>query len=131
MKQFLRRLLLAAMTFASFQAFATDSGWLKQEVDASNEQGFTVKAIVNSDQGIKLITVAVPKEKLNKSKEDIDEIIVIGQRKQERESLLKNASYEWADDFENGDYGLIIKLNDNSKMPLKLQFSTDKSTTAP
>lgn len=130
MKTFPKALALT-ITLLSFNALASDSGWIKQEVDASNEHGFTIKTIVNSDQGIKLITVAVPKSKLKNNKEEIDEVIVIGKRSEERESPLKNISYEWADDFENGDYGLIIKLKDDSKMPLKLQFSADKSLTRP
>lgn len=115
----------------SSNTYATDSGWLEQKAGETNEQGFSIKTIVDSDQGIKLITVAIPKEKLQEDKSTIEEVLVIGKRTEERESLLKNVSYEWADDFENGDYGLIIKLKDDTKMPLRLRFSADNSSVNP
>lgn len=130
MKFIIRTIALLCIAYSA-NIFANDSGWLEQKEGQTNEQGFTVKAIKSGEQGIKLITIAVPKEKLNSRKSDIEEVVVIGQRTEKRESLLRNVSYEWVDDFENGDYGLIIKLQEDSKMPLRLRFSVDESTVSP
>lgn len=125
-------LILISLLFCiSFKVSATDSGWLKQTAGETNERGFSIKTIVDSDQGTKLITVSIPKERLKEGKDTIEEVLVIGKRAEERESPLKNVSYEWADDFENGDYGLIIKLKGDTRMPLRLRFSTDNSSINP
>lgn len=122
---------LLALSALSIHATALDSGWLEQKAGEHDDKGFMIQSITFHEQDGKLITVAVPKKQLASNKEGIEEIIVIGKAKQEKESILKKVSYEWTDDVENDHYGLIIKLKDNSKMPLRLRFATDKSLLNP
>lgn len=127
----MKRALILLITTLSLNAAALDSGWLEQKAGEHDDKGFSIQSISFHEQDGKLITVAVPKKELPNNREGIEEIIIIGKAKQEKESILKKVSYEWTDDVENDHYGLIIKLNDDSKMPLRLRFATDKSLLHP
>jgi hypothetical protein len=68
----------------------------------------------------KRITVAIPKSAI-KSNREIEEIVVIGKvQKKAGKTFPINITYEWADDYDNDYYGLIITLGKATNLPIRL-----------
>ncbi len=63
------------------------------------------------------VTLAIPKSAINKPGE-IEEVVVIGRRPEKPEPL--DISFEWVDDYDKDNYGLIIRLGKNSNWPIRL-----------
>lgn len=67
--------------------------------------------------GARTITLAIPKSSM-RNPDEIEEIVVVGRRPEKPEPL--DISYEWLDDYENDNYGLVIRLGRNSNWPIRL-----------
>jgi hypothetical protein len=63
------------------------------------------------------ITVAIPKSAIS-DPDTIEEVVVIGRKPEEPEPL--DITYEWLDDYDNDNYGLVIRLGKDSKWPIRL-----------
>jgi hypothetical protein len=63
------------------------------------------------------VTLAIPKSAVNKPG-DIEEVVVIGRRPEKPEPL--DISFEWVDDYDKDNYGLVIRLGRNSNWPIRL-----------
>ncbi len=130
----MKKLLIASLLLIlSPWLMALDSGWLELETGKTTSEGITIKNISETAQGQQLITIAIPENQVRFNKDGIEEVVIIGQRSsaQAQEQPLLNVNYEWAKDFENGYYGLIITLPSVSKLPIRLHFAEDKSTLHP
>lgn len=71
------------------------------------------------------VTISIPKSAI-KDTDQIQEIVVVGKapKKDQEPSKLK-VHYEWADDYENDYYGLIITLGKATNVPIRLYFKGD------
>ena len=69
------------------------------------------------------ITLAIPKKSLS-DPDAIEHVIVIGRKPEKPEPIL-DISYEWLDDYENDNYGLVIHLNKGSRWPIRLYMFSD------
>lgn len=69
------------------------------------------------EAGARTITLAIPKSsRINP--DDIEEVVVVGRRPAKPEPL--DISYEWLDDYDNDNYGLVIRLGRDSNWPIRL-----------
>lgn len=129
MKKFLYS--CAALLFST-PLLALDTGWLElEEGHIDNQSGSSVRSVTQQDDK-QIITVAIPKSQLKRDNKGVEEIVIIGRRQKDaKEEPLLDVSYEWANDIEGDNYGLIIKLKHNSKMPIRLHFARDEGSQNP
>jgi len=120
-------LLLLATTLASAQEGAVQSGWLDL-VEGSKEAALGAE-LVEIEPGdtadTQKITVAIPKSAIANPSE-IEEVVVLGQRpeKPEKPEPL-DITFEWAGDYDNDNYGLVIRLRRNTNWPIRLYMNSD------
>lgn len=69
------------------------------------------------------VTVSIPKDKLE-STEKVHEVVVVEQR-DGKEEVLPGIRYEWSEDYENDNYGLIIKLGKMQNYPIRVYLKDD------
>lgn len=75
------------------------------------------------------ITIAIPKDAI-KDTDDIYEIVVTGKAPiKDDEPVTLKIHHEWADDYDNDYYGLILTIGDFTELPIRLYFKGD--TEAP
>lgn len=71
------------------------------------------------------VTVKIPKSAI-RHPDEIEEVVVVG-RKPDRPDLFEpiEISYEWLDDYDNDNYGLVIRIGKNSRWPIRLYMNSD------
>lgn len=80
--------------------------------------GVEMQEVKSGDtSGSRTITLSIPKSAINKPG-DIEEVVVYGQRPEKPEPL--DISYEWVADYDNDNYGLVIRLGKDSNWPIRL-----------
>ena len=73
-------------------------------------------------EGTQKITLAIPKTSM-RHPDEIEEVVVIGRKPEEPEPL--DITYEWLDDYDNDNYGLVIRLGKNSRWPIRLYLNSE------
>ena len=69
--------------------------------------------------------VAIPKVGLG-NRDDIEEVLVIGRKPPEPEKPEPiEFSYEWVDDYDNDNYGLVIRLGKDTNWPIRLYMNSE------
>ncbi len=106
---------------------AAETDWLELK------EGHEGKKIHAKVQRIKLpelgsnggqqVTVTIPKNNL-KGVNTIQEVVVVAQR-DGKEEILPGTSYEWSEDYENDNYGLIITLEKMQNYPIRVYLKND------
>ena len=106
---------------------ALETDWLKLE---EGHEGDKIHAKVNriklpelGGDGGQHVTVSIPKDELE-STDKVREVVVVGQR-DGKEEVLSGTRYEWAEDYENDNYGLIIKLDKMQNFPIRVYLKDD------
>lgn len=75
------------------------------------------------------ITLAIPKSSIA-SPDEIEEVLVIGKRPEAQEkSAPIDFTYEWVSDYDNDNYGLVIRLGKNTNWPIRLYMNSDPAFT--
>ncbi|MEE4144929.1 MAG: hypothetical protein V2I26_09025 [Halieaceae bacterium] len=67
--------------------------------------------------GSRTITLSIPKSSINKPSE-IEEVMVYGRRPEKPEPL--DITYEWLEDYDEDNYGLVIRLGRFPNWPIRL-----------
>lgn len=73
--------------------------------------------------GTQKITLSIPKAAMG-NPDGIEEVVVVGRRPEKPEPIL-DVSYEWVDDYDNDNYGLIIRLSKDTKWPIRLYMYSE------
>lgn len=122
----LSRLVRHAMPLALLLALpvcALETGELELKagfVDPSS--GVKIEKVTLSDKDqIQEVTVSVPQ-----SAGTIDEIVVTAPREKARTTVQQKKRFELLKDFEHDRYGLVIYLDRNQKLPLRLYFDNSQ-----
>ena len=68
------------------------------------------------------ITLAIPKSAM-RHPDEIEEVVVIGRKPEKPEPL--DITYEWLDDYDKDNYGLVIRLGRNTNWPIRLYMNSD------
>ena len=79
------------------------------------------------DEGeTRTVTLAIPKKSMSHP-DEIEEVVVVGRRPEKPEPI--DIEYEWLDDYENDNYGLVIRLGKNSNWPIRFYLNSDPGFT--
>ena len=112
---------LAALAQEDKQPLQSD--WM-QLVKGYRDQGSGVEmreVEYGSEAGSRTITLAIPKT-YRISADDIEEVVVVGRRPPKPEPL--DITYEWLDDYDDDNYGLVIRLGKDSNWPIRLYLDS-------
>jgi hypothetical protein len=74
-----------------------------------------------SEAGVRTVTLAIPKSAMN-DPDTIEEVVVVGRRPAKAVPL--DITYEWVQDYDKDNYGLIIRLGKNSNWPIRLYLDS-------
>ncbi|MCB1730443.1 MAG: hypothetical protein KDI21_08205, partial [Halieaceae bacterium] len=99
------------------------SDWI-QLVKGYRDQGSGVEmreVEYGSEAGSRTITLAIPKT-YRISADEIEEVVVVGRRPPKPEPL--DITYEWLDDYDDDNYGLVIRLGKDSNWPIRLYLDS-------
>lgn len=124
-----RQLVVALLVFVPLVVFAEgdaqplQSDWM-QLVKGYRDKatGVEMKEVENGETAdSRTITLSIPKSSIN-NPADIEEVVVYGRRPEKPEPL--DITYEWLDDYDNDNYGLVIRLGKNSNWPIRLYIDS-------
>ena len=118
-------LLLVSMIVSSADDSALHTGWMEFVKGArdSDVGAQLVEIEEGATAGTQKITVAIPKVSIA-DPADIEEVIVIGQAPEKSEPLDIDITYEWVADYDNDNYGLVIRLSRDTNWPIRLYFNS-------
>ncbi len=125
-------LLLSLQALAAHSADGTvQTGWMDL-VKGSRDSAVGAEVVeveAGKTADTQTITLAIPKKSIA-SPADIEEVVVMGQRpeKPEKPEPL-DITFEWAADYDNDNYGLIIRLSRNTNWPIRLYMNSDSGFT--
>ena len=71
--------------------------------------------------GMQKVTLAIPKTAIS-DPDVIEEVVVVGKMPEQREPL--DISYEWLDDYDSDNYGLVIRLSKDTQWPIRLYLNS-------
>ena len=120
-------LLLAATTLtAQVDDSALETDWMEfvkgsRDSDSGAE---VVDITADEDADTQTVTLAIPKKSID-DPADIEEVLVIGQAPEKSESRRMNISYEWISDYDEDNYGLIIRLSKDTNWPIRLYMNSN------
>ena len=117
-------LLIPLLVFAQTDPAALESSWLELVKGYKGDaMGAELVDIEDGDvEGTQKITLAIPKKSMSHP-DEIEEVVVIGRKPEKRKPL--DITYEWLDDYDNDNYGLVIRLGKNSRWPIRLYLNSD------
>lgn len=117
-------LLAPLVVLAQTESEPMESDWLELVRGYRGEAvGVELRDIEDGDtEDTQKITLAIPKSAINHP-DDIEEVVVYGRKPEEPEPL--DIEYEWLDDYDNDNYGLVIRLGKNSRWPIRLYMYSD------
>jgi len=108
------------------------TNWL-QFVKGDREEtlGAEVREIsTDPNTGRHRLLIAVPKIAMEGYPQAMEEVRVIGELPEER-PLLPEFEYEWVEDYDNDFYGLLLRFNEEQRLPFRLFFSSDAGFLQP
>jgi len=116
--------IATSLTIFSSGLVALETDWLELK---EGHEGKKLQAKVHriklpelGGNGGQHVTVNIPKNKF-KSTDKAHEVVVVGKR-DGKEEILPGTRYEWSEDYENDNYGLIIKLDKMQNYPIRVYF---------
>ena len=119
-----RHILISILLLAPLAALGQSdqeplqSDWLELVKGARGEAMGVEMREVEEESGTRKLTLSIPKSSMEHP-DSIEEVVVIG-RKPEKPEPLFDISYEWVDDYDNDNYGLVIRLSKDSNWPIRL-----------
>ena len=117
-------LLIALPGLAQTDEVLLESDWMELVKGSRDEaSGAELREIEDGDTGdTQKITLAIPKSAISHP-DAIEEVVVIGRKPEKPEPL--DISYEWLDDYDNDNYGLVIRLGKDTRWPIRLYLNSD------
>jgi hypothetical protein len=104
-----------------------ESSWLELvEGYRGDAAGIQVQKIETDEEtGEQKLTLSIPKIAITDPGQ-MEEVVVIGQAPEERKPLFDfKYETEWVDDYDNDNYGLVIRLGKDSNWPIRLFMHSD------
>ena len=78
--------------------------------------------------GTRTVTLAIPKRAVS-DPAAIEEVIVVGQAPEKAEPMDLHITYEWIDDYDEDNYGLVIRLSKDTNWPIRLYLNSEPGFT--
>jgi len=117
----------AALTILPPALNALETDWLElkegHEGDKIHAKVQRIKLPELGGDGGQHLILTIPKDELE-STDKVREVVVVGKRG-DKEEALSGTSYEWSEDYENDNYGLIIKLDKMENYPIRVYLKDD------
>ena len=83
------------------------------------------KVETDETTGVQKLTISIPKAAITDPSQ-MEEIVVVGQAPEEREPFFDfKYEAEWVDDYDNDNYGLVIRLGKGNSWPIRLFMHSD------
>lgn len=129
----LKRLLclLPGLALLAMPALAQDleTDWIKP-VEGYEETAMGARLRnIETEDGETRVTIDIPKSSL-KNAENIEEVVVMGKRPDQPEEQIQ-VEHEWASDYDNDYYGLVLHLGSNGDIPLRLYLKGQEAPGRP
>ncbi|MFT6287620.1 MAG: hypothetical protein ACJAYC_003841 [Halieaceae bacterium] len=87
--------------------------------------GAEVREVDTNEDGGQSLVIAIPKASMP-DYDAMEEVVVVGQAPGKIDfDLIPEFDYEWVEDYENDYYGLLIRLNEDSKVPIRLYMNSE------
>lgn len=121
-------LCIPLVALAQDQAQPLQSDWMEL-VKGYRDQASGVEmrdVEYGSEAGVRTVTLAIPKTAMN-DPDSIEEVVVVGRRP--AKSVPLDIDYEWVKDYDNDNYGLIIRLGKDSNWPIRLYLDSASGYT--
>ena len=115
--------LIGAIAHADDNAMQTD--WMAVVKGSRDAVSGTevVEVEDNGADGTRTVTLAIPKRALS-DPAAIEEIVVIGKAPEKSEPMDLDISYEWIADYDEDNYGLVIRLGKETNWPIRLYLNS-------
>ena len=119
---------LSPLTLAQ-EGTSLETSWLEFVKGSKGENmGVEMHDIQPGDtEGTRKITLKVPKEAISHPSE-IEEVVVVARKPEEPEPI--DIQYEWLDDYDNDNYGLVIHIGDFD-WPIRLYMNSSAGFVRP
>lgn len=119
---FLSTSLLAAIATSAQEGTSLQSGWLELVKGHKGDAlGVELREIEPGDEeGTQKVTLAIPKTAIEHP-DTIEEVVVVGRKPEESEPL--KIEYEWLNDYDEDNYGLVIRLG-KGDWPIRLYMNS-------
>jgi hypothetical protein len=118
-------LLVLTGAIASADENAMHTDWMNVVKGSRDAASGTEVVSVEEDgaSGSRTVTLAIPKRAVN-DPDTIEEVVVVGQAPEKPEPTDLHISYEWITDYDNDNYGLVIRLSENTNWPIRLYLNS-------
>ncbi|MEZ0150604.1 MAG: hypothetical protein AB9Q19_15005 [Candidatus Reddybacter sp.] len=117
----------ASLAILSPAIYAQETDWLElkegYEGKKMHAKVHRIKLPELGGNGGQHVTVSIPKGEISGT-DRVHEVVVVG-RHDGKEEVLQGTSYEWVKDYENDNYGLIIKLDKMQNYPIRVYLKDD------
>jgi len=115
-------LLLPFIALAQAEGEPLESDWLELVKGYKGKNLGTELVEIDDEGETRTITLAIPKTSMG-DPDEIEEVVVVGRKPEKPQPL--DITYEWLDDYDNDNYGLVIRLGKNSRWPIRLYLNSD------
>lgn len=119
-------LMLAVIVQVQAAGEPLESDWLELVKGYKGDSLGTELVDIDDEGESRAITLAIPKASMSHP-DEIEEVVVVGRKPEKPEPL--DITYEWLDDYDNDNYGLVIRLGKNSRWPIRLYLNSDAGFT--
>jgi hypothetical protein len=128
MKNFLSGLLICCLgmgAIAQEQTMTTD--WLPLVEGYEDEKvGARMRSVESDDStGGQTLIISIPKIAISHPNQ-MEEVIVMGQAPEDKKPLFDfKYEFEWLDDYDDDNYGLLIRLGQGNSWPIRVFMRSD------
>ncbi len=129
-----RRILMTAfllpLAVATYATQPMESDWLELVKGYKGSSlGAEVMAVEEGEsEGTQKVTLAIPKAAIG-DPDEIEEVVVVGRKPEEPDQPEPmDITFEWVDDYDNDNYGLVIRLG-KGNWPIRLFMNSDAGFT--
>jgi hypothetical protein len=129
LKRFWQSVAYTLILLLGVPAVADDSamhtGWMEfVKGSRDKDSGTEVVDVAEGEvEGSRIVTLAIPKKSVY-DPAAIEEVLVIGKAPEKSEPLDLDISFEWISDYDEDNYGLIIRLSEDTDWPIRLYLNS-------
>lgn len=130
----MRTILAGGLLLPALGAFAAEpieSDWLELVKGYKGAAMGAEVTGVDDDEDVtrRRVTIAIPKTAINNPNE-IEEVVVVGRRPEAPDKPEPmDITFEWVDDYDNDNYGLVIRLGRDTNWPIRLFMNSGPGFT--
>lgn len=123
-KQVIGAAALVAAAPLLAQSTSLETGWLEFVKGSRGDRvGAQVGDVIQDPEtGERQYVIAIPKSAMD-NPQMMEEVRVVGRRPDQVEIDLPDFETEWVDDYDNDNYGLLVRLKDGPEIPIRLFFT--------